>query len=174
MSRLEEERSPWEDYTRNLGTQPDLSWVDEDGNIADFHPELQGDAMFNVPSAEKLFEGSPMTFEEARDAADEARPASTALGVEVTLYRRSEHERITSPNVVGILRGSDPELSEEYVVYSTHLDHLGTGAPVDGDDIYNGMYDNALGVAMTLRDRACPGLAVGAAAAFDRVRRRHR
>ena len=150
MSRLEERLSPWEEYTRNLGTQPGISWIDEGGAVADFHPELQGDAMFNRHSAEQLFESSPLTFEEALDAADEARPLSAALGVEVTMYRKAAHERITSPNVVGILRGSDPTLSNEYVVYSTHLDHLGIGSPVDGDSIYNGMYDNALGVAVTI------------------------
>jgi Zn-dependent M28 family amino/carboxypeptidase len=150
MSRLEEELSPWEDYTQNLGTQPGMSWIDESGAVADFHPELEGDAMFNRHSAEQLFEGSPLTFEEALDAADQARPLSADLGVEVTMYRRAEHGRISSPNVIGILRGSDPKLSEEYVVYSSHLDHLGTGAPVDGDSIYNGMYDNALGVSVTL------------------------
>ena len=150
MSRLEEKLSPWDEYTQNLGTQPDMSWVDRGGEVADFHPELQGDAMFNRHSAERLFEGSPLTFEEALDAADEARPLSTALGIEVTMYRGAVHERITSPNVIGILRGSDPVLSKEYVVYSTHLDHLGTGEPIEGDSIYNGMYDNALGVAMTI------------------------
>ncbi len=63
----------------NLGTQPDMSWIDEGGDVADFHPELQGDAMFNRHSAEQLFEGSPLTFEEALDAADEARPSSIAM-----------------------------------------------------------------------------------------------
>ena len=150
MSRLAERLDPWENWTQNLGTQPGMSWIDEGGEVADFHPELQGDAKFNRHSAEQLFEGSSLTFEEALDAADEARPLSTALGIEVTMYRRAEHERITSPNVVGILRGRDPELANEYVVYSTHLDHLGTGAPVDGDSIYNGLYDNALGVAVTI------------------------
>lgn len=150
MSRLEERLSPWEEYTRNLGTQPDMSWIDEGGDVADFHPEHQGGAMFNRHAAEQLFEGSPLTFEEALDAAENARQSSTALGVEVTMYRRTEHERVTSPNVIGILRGSDPELSREYVVYSTHLDHLGIGTPVDGDSIYNGLYDNALGVAVTI------------------------
>jgi len=150
MSRLEERLSPWEEYTQNLGTQPDMSWIDKGGDVADFHPELQGDAMFNRQSAEQLFEGSP-----------DARPSSAALGVEVTMYRRTEHERITSPNVVGVLRGSDPELSKEFVVYSSHLDHLGIGAPVDGDDIYNGMYDNALGVAVTIEvARALASLSV--------------
>jgi len=150
ISHLSERPDPWENWTQNLGTQPGMSWINEDGAIADFHPELQGDAMFNVPSAEQLFEGSPLTFEEARDAADEVRPSSMALGIEVTMYRRTEHESITSSNVIGILRGSDPELSKEYVVYSTHLDHLGTGASVEGDSIYNGMYDNALGVSVTI------------------------
>ena len=149
-NRLDERISPWEEDTRNLGTQPDMSWIDEGGDVADFHPEHQGYARFNRHAAEQLFEGSPLTFEEALDAAENAQQSSTALGVEVTMYRKTEHERVTSPNVVGILRGSDPELSREYVVYSTHLDHLGTGTPVDGDNIYNGLYDNALGVAVTI------------------------
>ena len=149
-NRLDERISPWEEDTRNIGTQPDMSWVDESGDAADFHPEHQGYVRFNRHAAEQLFEGSPMTFEEALDAAENVRPSSTALGVEVTMYRKTEHERVTSPNVVGILRGSDPELSREYVVYSTHLDHLGTGTPVNGDNIYNGLYDNALGVAVTI------------------------
>ena len=108
MSRLLERLDPWENWTQNLGTQPDMSWINESGEIADFHPELQGSAMFNRHSAERLFEGSPLTFEEALDAADEARPASMALGIEVTMYRKAKHERISSPNVIGILRGSDP------------------------------------------------------------------
>lgn len=149
-TRLDEQRSPWDGVTQNLGATPDMSWIGEDGVVADFHPEHQGYARFNRRAAEQLFEGSPLTFEEALDASEDARPSSTALGVEVTMYRTSEHQRITSPNVVGILRGSDAELSEEYVVYSSHLDGKGIGTPVDGDSIYNGMYDNALGVAMTI------------------------
>ena len=50
-------------------------------------------------------------------------------------------------NVVGVLRGSDPVLREEYVVGTAHLDHLGVGEPVHGDRIYHGAMDNASGVA---------------------------
>lgn len=57
---------------------------------------------------------------------------------------------LESHNVVGILRGSDPRLAGEYVVYSAHLDHLGIGAPIDGDSIYNGALDNASGTAAIL------------------------
>ena len=41
-------------------------------------------------------------------------------------------------------------LKDEYVVYSAHWDHLGVGAPVNGDTIYNGALDNATGVATVL------------------------
>jgi len=150
MSRLLEEMDPWEDWLPNLNKRPGLSWIDAGGDVADFHPELQGGAMFNRQAAEFLFDGAPISFEDALDAAEQNSPLPRALGVEVTMTRSSTHERIASANVIGMLRGSDPELADEYVVYSTHLDHLGIGSPVDGDNIYNGFYDNAFGVAMTI------------------------
>ena len=57
--------------------------------------------------------------------------------------------RVTIPawNVIGILEGSDPVLKNEYVTATAHYDHLGTGRPVNGDSIYNGARDNAIGVA---------------------------
>ena len=55
--------------------------------------------------------------------------------------------RVQSQNVVGKLAGADPELADEYVVYTGHWDHFGVGAPVDGDTIYNGAMDNASGIA---------------------------
>ena len=52
----------------------------------------------------------------------------------------------TAPNVVGVLRGSDPVLRDEYVVLSAHMDHVGVGSPdARGDSIYNGADDNASG-----------------------------
>src|SRR6476646_4821456 len=53
----------------------------------------------------------------------------------------------TAPNVVGILEGSDPVLKHEYIVLSAHMDHVGIGAPVNGDSIYNGADDDASGTA---------------------------
>jgi len=147
MNRLQQSRSTW---SGNAGAPRGMAWIDESGEVSDYHPELLGDANFSPQSAEKLFADSPVTFEAALDASEEGRPLSRALRIEVTMYRRTIHERISSPNVVGILRGSDPVLRDEYVVYSTHLDHLGISTPVEGDSIYNGLYDNALGVSMTI------------------------
>jgi Zn-dependent M28 family amino/carboxypeptidase len=51
---------------------------------------------------------------------------------------------------VGLLRGSDPDLSRQTVVLTAHHDHLGIGQPVEGDSIYNGALDNASGLSMML------------------------
>lgn len=52
----------------------------------------------------------------------------------------------TAPNVIAILRGGDPALADEYVVFSAHMDHVGVGRPDEsGDSIYNGADDDASG-----------------------------
>jgi Zn-dependent M28 family amino/carboxypeptidase len=53
-------------------------------------------------------------------------------------------------NVLGLVRGRDPELSKDVIVFSSHHDHFGIGTPVRGDSIYNGALDNASGCAMSL------------------------
>lgn len=67
--------------------------------------------------------------------------------MELTYSPRIEvTERRTAPNVVGILEGSDPVLKDEYLVYSAHMDHVGTGEPDEnGDSIFNGADDDASG-----------------------------
>jgi Zn-dependent M28 family amino/carboxypeptidase len=57
---------------------------------------------------------------------------------------------VQSYNLVAKLKGADPKLASEYVVVSAHLDHLGVGAPINGDTIYNGAMDDASGVASVL------------------------
>lgn len=149
-SRVDQKRYTWKRISENAGVRPGMSWINLSGAAANYFPELQGAAMINVPPAEQLFSRAPISFEDALDAADAGVPLSTPLGTEVTLARRTEHEQISSPNVIGILRGSDPELADEYVVFTAHLDHVGTGVPIDGDDIYNGMYDNAMGSSLLI------------------------
>ena len=50
-------------------------------------------------------------------------------------------------NTIGWVQGSDPELRNEYVIFTAHMDHVGVGRPVDGDSIYNGADDDASGTA---------------------------
>jgi Zn-dependent M28 family amino/carboxypeptidase len=50
--------------------------------------------------------------------------------------------------VAGVVRGTDPALADEYLVFTAHHDHLGLDPNPEGDDnIFNGALDNALGVA---------------------------
>jgi len=78
------------------------------------------------------------------------KPASAALRTTVSASIQATYQDIESYNVVGKVVGSDSKLRNEYVVHSAHLDHLGVGAPVKGDSIYNGAHDNASGVACVL------------------------
>ena len=58
-------------------------------------------------------------------------------------------EAVTT-NVIGILRGRDPKLSNETILLSAHLDHLGVRAGMPGDNIFNGADDDASGVTAVL------------------------
>jgi Zn-dependent M28 family amino/carboxypeptidase len=55
--------------------------------------------------------------------------------------------KIDSHNVVAKLEGSDPELKDQYVIYTAHWDHLGRDPLLKGDQIFNGAADNASGSA---------------------------
>jgi Zn-dependent M28 family amino/carboxypeptidase len=77
-------------------------------------------------------------------------PRGFELPTSMRMTRKSTHRDMSSPNVLGILRGADPQVADEYVVVAAHLDHDGIGEPVDGDRIYNGAVDNAGGVATML------------------------
>ncbi|MFK7814118.1 MAG: M28 family peptidase [Maribacter sp.] len=62
-----------------------------------------------------------------------------------------QKEIVHTQNVVGTLEGTDPELKNEYIIYSAHYDHVGIGKPdAKGDSIYNGARDNAIGTTAVL------------------------
>lgn len=65
------------------------------------------------------------------------------------LSRKSSHEDVFSPNVVGVLPGTDPVLKNEYVAIVSHLDTW-VGPKTGSDVIYNGAVDNAGGIAVML------------------------
>jgi Zn-dependent M28 family amino/carboxypeptidase len=73
------------------------------------------------------------------------------LGITTALELTNTLTRTPTANVYGVLRGSDPALADQYVIYSAHHDHLGTVDPdAEGDTIANGARDNASGVGMLL------------------------
>lgn len=112
----------------------------------------QGDAFLGPKAAARLFEGSGTTLEQVLDEADKpgARVAGRALAVRAELRVTTAARRYTSPDVVGLIEGSDPLLKQEYVVLMGHADHLGVDPQPGADRIYNGALDNAAGVATLL------------------------
>ena len=66
------------------------------------------------------------------------------------LQRFTVQSGLDAMNTIGWIEGADPSFSSEYVVFSAHMDHLGMGAPFQGDSIYNGADDNASGTAAIL------------------------
>jgi hypothetical protein len=114
-----------------------------------------GGVMITMPAsaADRLFAGSGHTYEEMLNLADRDSAALLprfALVPALDVWTAMEKTPLDAPNVLGVLRGSDPALRNQYVIVSAHLDHLGVGRPVNGDSIYNGAMDNASGIATML------------------------
>jgi Zn-dependent M28 family amino/carboxypeptidase len=78
-------------------------------------------------------------------ASRDFQPVATGITLDASFKNKVDH--LQSENVVGLVRGSDAKLRNEYVALSAHWDHLGIGPAVNGDSIYNGASDNASGVA---------------------------
>ena len=145
----DEARAPW--TTRSADwDRPNLRLRAADGHGIDTFPQLQVVARVSAAAADLLFDGSGHTAAQLAVAAQAGTLHGFALPVTLSLATHTQIEPIESRNVVGVLRGADPALAKQAVVFSAHLDHLGVRAPVDGDAIRNGALDNALGVAIVL------------------------
>jgi hypothetical protein len=136
-------RAAWSRVVRQyqLGT---MNWTDARGEAKGL-AAITSSITMNSSAAQALFDEN---FGSLAGAADNAAMKGHPTGRTIKIHLVSKHERVSSPNVVGILRGTD--LPNEYVVYSAHLDHLGISAPVEGDTINNGALDNASGIAAML------------------------
>jgi hypothetical protein len=111
-------------------------------------PSLPITMEFNPAHAENLFAGSGHSFQEVLDALNADKPVPRfPLAVRIQARVTVKTSATKSENIAGVMIGSDPALSKEYVVISAHLDHLGIGEPVNGDKIYNGAMDDASGIA---------------------------
>ncbi|HEU4402050.1 MAG TPA: M28 family peptidase [Candidatus Polarisedimenticolia bacterium] len=107
-------------------------------------------AWVSEPFGRTLLQKAGQNFDALREAAARRDFRPVPLDVRLESHLVTRVRTLTTWNVLGFLRGSDPKLRDQIVVYSAHYDHLGRGAAEDGDDIYNGAADNASGVATML------------------------
>lgn len=140
---------PWE-RTVAMSWTPQMRWLQEDGKPHNAFEPLKLRFRFNHEAAAQLFEGAERSFQDALAVAEAGDVQAFGLPGLLTLSATTGLRRTESTNVIASLPGSDPRLKNEYVVLTAHLDHLGRGAAVNGDSIYNGAHDNALGIGILL------------------------
>ena len=107
-------------------------------------------AMVNESVAEIIFASARMSWSDILEREMAGRLRSFALRTEARFIGRFDVRDFLAENVVGLIPGSDPLLKDNYIILAAHYDHLGIGHPVNGDSIYNGVVDNALGCAALL------------------------
>ena len=135
-----------------ISSRPDAQWQNRMSKVAAPVVALEGGEPHEGASPPPIIEVRDQTAARVFGLDPAAIRASTQRSVRriegVTLaFQAAERvvSRVSAPNVVGILEGSDPTLKNEYIVYSAHMDHVGVGAPINGDSIYNGADDDASG-----------------------------
>lgn len=131
----------------NTIPNPRMELLEPSGQVRDETRGLKVSASLSHEASEALFAHAPRSFAQVDTASEKGAVRGFALKQRIRIERESTWKEITSPNVVGMVRGSDPALAAEIVVLGGHLDHLGIGRAVDGDTIYNGALDNAAGSA---------------------------
>jgi Zn-dependent M28 family amino/carboxypeptidase len=135
-------------YVRN--SKAEKYWqVDSHGDTRFDFGGLKVDLHLMDAGARRLFEASPISYDEMVSSIENETYTPMELGMEATIRNRIVTREAASHNVIGVLEGSDPELKDEYVVMTAHLDGVGMGDEAD-DNIYNGYYDNASGVGTML------------------------
>jgi hypothetical protein len=105
-------------------------------------PKTALESWITREAAEQLFNMAGYSLEEMFERAGRRGFQPVPLGVSLAADIRSTIRTFDSQNVVGIVKG---QISDEYVLYSSHIDHLGLGTEVNGDGIYNGAQDNGTG-----------------------------
>ncbi|AOS44891.1 Periplasmic oligopeptide-binding protein precursor [Lacunisphaera limnophila] len=127
-------------------TRENFTIASPDGNAGD----VAFSGWLTIDGARKLFTAAGRDYDIAKAAAARADFRPVTLPAKAAFTIAAQLRNVASRNVVGLLPGSDPQLKDEYVVYTAHWDHLGRDERLPGDQIYNGAADNAAGTAVLL------------------------
>lgn len=104
--------------------------------------------------AEQIFKYFDISLKAIETNINEAKaPNSFDVGTKVFIKSEVIKNKVATQNVVFMLKGDDPSLSDEYIVIGAHYDHLGMGGKGSGSRVpdttavHYGADDNASGVA---------------------------
>jgi Zn-dependent M28 family amino/carboxypeptidase len=124
----------------NLGEKFDL--IEPDKNV----DRVKVEGWIPLEQASELFKMAGRDYDTLKGDAVTREFKPVEFGITASVRIENTIRTIDSRNVLGKLEGGDPELKDEYVVYTAHWDHLGIGEEIDGDNIYHGAVDNATGI----------------------------
>lgn len=136
--------------------------VSERGSIVvdKFNPQVNQESQENIGIlasprlATLLFSGESQSattiFESAYGSGQLVAPFALNAEKKLTISVGGKADSLSTQNVVAIFEGSDPVLKNEYVALGAHYDHVGIGAPQNGDSIYNGADDDGSGTTALL------------------------
>jgi len=101
--------------------------------------------------AKKLLADCGQDFDALKKAAISKNFRPVTLNAKANIQIKQALRSFKSHNVIAKLEGSDPNLKNEYVIYTAHWDHLGRHPELSGDQIFNGAVDNASGDAAVIQ-----------------------
>jgi hypothetical protein len=139
-----------------ISNRPDAQWANRLGRVALPAFELGGEPK-DTSAAFALVEirdgtAAALGIDGAAERARSTPGVRPLPGITLTLHARmADLPPAHAPNVIGILEGRDPQLKNEYVFFTGHLDHIGTPGSGEGcqargaDTICNGADDDASG-----------------------------
>jgi Zn-dependent M28 family amino/carboxypeptidase len=129
-----------------------ISWTGKDGAGFAAAPGAPPLGAISMKVAERIFGSRWAEVAKGAESA-ETRFKPFVLPARLKATVRTVSTPLPSSNVAGLLPGSDPKLKDEVVVLTAHLDHVGVGRPnANGDTIYNGAEDNAVGIASLIEE----------------------
>ncbi len=131
---------PW-DVVESSWTGPQFALAADDDNIG----RVAVEGWLSNQSARALLTAAGLDLDTLMAGAVTNGFSAVDLGMTVSVALQNNLERSASRNVLGLVRGS--ERPDEYVVYMAHWDHFGRDENLEGDQIYNGAFDNATGTA---------------------------
>ncbi len=129
-----------------------MSWLTPEGETFTRAPNIQANAYLSLEGAAKVFAAAGHEFETiiAASEAEGGMVEGFDLPYTVSISQNSALDTVQSDNVIGLIEGSDPDLENEVIVLTAHLDHIGISKSFEADKINNGALDNAAGVSTLL------------------------
>ena len=112
--------------------------------------EIGAGGEISPETAQRLFTASGLDLAALKKAALQRDFRPVPLNAKATFRVAQTLRDLDSRNVVALVRGSDPKLKNEFVIYTAHWDHFGRDETLRGDNVFNGALDNASGVAAML------------------------